>query len=382
MKRRLFWAVALVAAVLTIVPVVASAQIVRLPPDGKNQKASVSQWIGLVEVNVTYNAPKVTAPDGTDRTGKIWGQLVPYGMANLGFGTCGDQCPWRAGANENTVFRVSNDVKVEGQPLAAGSYGLFMIPEQDEWTIIFSKNFTSWGSFFYNPAEDALRVKVKPKKCEYNHWLTYEFTERQPDRATVALKWEYLEVPWVIAVENANDLYVENLRRELRNAPGFNWEGWQTAADFCFNNKLNLKEGLTWAQNAVSLPYIGQENFVTLRTLSNLQSANRMTAEAETTFLKAINSPGATPIQLHQYGRQLLAAGEKDRALAVFEANAKLHPNAWPVNVGLARGYAAVGRTKEALKYAKLAVVQAPDEPNRKNLQKMVEDLEAGRPVK
>jgi hypothetical protein len=382
MKRRLFWAVALVAAVLTIVPVVASAQIVRLPPDGKNQKASVSQWIGLVEVNVTYNAPKVTAPDGTDRTGKIWGQLVPYGMANLGFGTCGDQCPWRAGANENTVFRVSHDVKVEGQPLAAGSYGLFMIPEQDEWTIIFSKNFTSWGSFFYNPAEDALRVKVKPKKCEYNHWLTYEFTERQPDRATVALKWEYLEVPWVIAVENANDLYVENLRRELRNAPGFNWEGWQTAADFCFNNKLNLKEGLTWAQNAVSLPYIGQENFVTLRTLSNLQSANRMTAEAETTFLKAINSPGATPIQLHQYGRQLLAAGEKDRALAVFEANAKLHPNAWPVNVGLARGYAAVGRTKEALKYAKLAVVQAPDEPNRKNLQKMVEDLEAGRPVK
>jgi hypothetical protein len=123
MKRRLFWAVALVAAVLTIVPVVASAQIVRLPPDGKNQKASVSQWIGLVEVNVTYNAPKVTAPDGTDRTGKIWGQLVPYGMANLGFGTCGDQCPWRAGANENTVFRVSHDVKVEGQPLAAGSYG-------------------------------------------------------------------------------------------------------------------------------------------------------------------------------------------------------------------------------------------------------------------
>jgi tetratricopeptide (TPR) repeat protein len=382
MKPERCWTVGVLAVALIVVSAVASAQVVTLPPDGKNQKASVSQWIGLVEVNVTYNAPKVTAPDGTDRTGKIWGQLVPYGMANLGFGTCGDQCPWRAGANENTVFRVSHDVKVEGQPLAAGSYGLFMIPEQDEWTIIFSKNFTSWGSFFYNPAEDALRVKVKPKKCEYNHWLTYEFTERQPDRATVALKWEYLEVPWVIAVENANDLYVESLRRQLRNAPGFNWEGWQTAADFCFNNKLNLKEGLTWAQNAVSLPYIGQENFVTLRTLSNLQSANGMTAEAETTFLKAINSPGATPIQLHQYGRQLLAAGEKDRALAVFEANAKLHPNAWPVNVGLARGYAAVGRTKEALKYAKLAVVQAPDEPNRKNLQKMVEDLEAGRPVK
>jgi tetratricopeptide (TPR) repeat protein len=382
MKSKHWWTVGILVAALAFVPALASAQIVTLPPDGKNQKASVSQWIGLVEVNVTYNAPKVTGPDGTDRTGKIWGQLVPYGMANLGFGTCGDQCPWRAGANENTVFRVSHDVKIEGQPLPAGSYGLHMIPSQEEWTIIFSKNSTSWGSFFYNATEDALRVKVKPKKCEYNHWLTYEFVERLPDKATVALKWEYLEVPWTITVENANELYLENLRLQLRNAPGFNWEGWQEAADFCFNNKINLKEGLVWAQNAVSLPFIGQENFFTLRTLANLQSANGLTAEAEKSFQKAISYPGASPLDLHQYGRQLLAAGEKEKALAVFEANARLHPNAWPVNVGLARGYAAVGRTKDALKFAKLAVQQAPDEANKKNLQKMVEDLEAGKPVK
>ena len=379
-KRR--WTVAVVAAALIVVPVLASAQIVTLPPDGKNQKASVSQWIGLVEVNVTYNAPKVTAPDGTDRTGKIWGQLVPYGMANLGFGTCGDQCPWRAGANENTVFRVSNDVKIEGQPLPAGSYGLHMIPGQDEWTIIFSKNFTSWGSFSYNQAEDALRVKVKPKKCEYNHWLTYEFIERLPDRATVALKWEYLEIPWVITVENGTDLYVENLRRELRNAPGFNWEGWQEAAKFCLDQKTNLKEALGWAQSAVSLPFIGQENFNTLQTLADLQAANGLPADADATMQKALEHPTARPIDLHQYGRQLLAAGEKDKALRVFELNAKKHPNAWPVNVGLARGYAAVGRTKDALKYAKLAVQQAPDEGNKKNLQKMIEDLEAGKTVK
>ncbi len=382
MKCKRWWTVGVLTAALVAVPVMASAQVVTLPPDGKNQKASVSQWIGLVEVNVTYNAPKVTAPDGTDRTGKIWGKLVPYGMANLGFGTCGDQCPWRAGANENTVFRVSNDVKVEGQPLPAGSYGLHMIPGQEEWTIIFSKNSTSWGSFFYSQAEDALRVKVKPKKSEYNHWLTYEFTERQPDRATVALKWEYLEVPWTITVENTTDLYIENLRRQLRNAPGFNWEGWQEAARFCLQNKVNLKEGLVWAQNAVSLPFIGQENFFTLTTLADLQAANGMTAEGDKTLKKALEHPTAGPLDLHQYGRQLLAQGEKEKALMVFEANAKKHPNAWPVNVGLARGYAAVGRTKDALKYAKLAVQQAPDEANKKNLQKMVEDLEAGKTPK
>ena len=357
----------------------ASAQIVTLPPDGGNQKASVSQWIGLVEVNITYNAPKVTAPDGTDRTGKIWGQLVPYGMANLGFGTCGDQCPWRAGANENTVFRVSHDVKIEGQPLPAGSYGLHMIPGPEEWTVVFSKNSTSWGSFFYKAAEDALRVKVKPAKCEFNHWLTYEFTERRLDRATVALKWEYLQVPWTIAVDDAIGMYIENLRQELRNAKGFNWEGWQEAAKYCLDNKTNLKEALGWAQNAVSLQYIGQENFYTLQTLAEAQAANGLTAEAAATTQKAIDYPGATPLDLHRYGRELLNRGEKEKALKVFEANAAKHPNAWPVNVGLARGYAAVGRTQDAIKFAKLAVQQAPDEPNRKAIQKLIEDLQAGK---
>ncbi|HUK11743.1 MAG TPA: DUF2911 domain-containing protein [Thermoanaerobaculaceae bacterium] len=381
MQQTRAWIAALAFAGAVAAPRPAAAQVVTLPPDGANQKASVSQWIGPVEVNVTYNSPKVTAPDGTDRTGKIWGKLVPYGMASLGFGTCGDQCPWRAGANENTVFRVSGDVKVEGQPLAAGSYGLFMVPGQDEWTVIFSKNSTSWGSFFYNPAEDALRVKVKPAKSEYNHWLTYEFTERKPDRATVALKWEYLQVPWVVTVDNVNELYVENMRRQLRTTPGFNYQGWEQAARFCLDNKINLKEGLTWAQNAVSLPFIGKENFTTLRTLADLQEANGMKAESETTMAKALDHPTADVMDLHQYGRQLLARKENEKALKVFELNAKKHPNAWPVNVGLARGYSAVGRLKDALKYAKLAVEQAPDAANKKSLQQMVADLEAGKPV-
>ena len=252
----------------------------------------------------------------------------------------------------------------------------------DEWTVIFSKNSTSWGSFFYTAAEDALRVKVKPRKAEYTHWLTYGFTERQPTKATAALRWEYLEVPWTITVENVNDLYVENLRHELRSSPGFKWESWQRAARFCLDNKLNLKEALVWAQNAVSMPYIGKESFASLSTLADLQAANGLAAEAEATMQKALAHPTAGPLDLHQYGRQLLAQGSKEKALKVFELNAKKHPNAWPVNVGLARGYTAVGRTKDALKFAKLALAQAPDEENRKSLQKMVDDLMAAKPAK
>jgi hypothetical protein len=218
--RRSF--LAILAIVALSLP--ALGQGITTPPNGDNQQATVTQHIGLVAVTIDYHSPDVHAPNGDDRRGKIWGELVPYGLANLGFGTC-TECPWRAGANENTTFTVSHDVKINGQPLKAGSYGLHIIPMKDEdWTLIFSKNATAWGSFFYDPKEDALRVKVKPSKSEYNEYLTYEFTERKPESATVALKWEDLQIPWTISADGMTDLYLERIREELHNANGFSWQ--------------------------------------------------------------------------------------------------------------------------------------------------------------
>lgn len=117
-----------------------------LPPSGNNQKASVTQFIGPVEVTIDYSSPAVHGPDGKDRHGQIWGKLVPYGMADLGFRQ-GKLSPWRGGANENTVIAISDPVTIEGQTLPAGKYGLHFIPGQDEWTVIFSKNSSAWGSF-------------------------------------------------------------------------------------------------------------------------------------------------------------------------------------------------------------------------------------------
>jgi hypothetical protein len=82
---------------------------------------------------------------------------------------------WRAGANEATVFEVNKDVKVEGNPLPAGKYALFMIGNDNEWTIIFNKKWDTWGAFDYekNKGEDALQVKVKPMKGAATEKLTY-----------------------------------------------------------------------------------------------------------------------------------------------------------------------------------------------------------------
>jgi tetratricopeptide (TPR) repeat protein len=330
-----------------------SAQTLTLPPDGGNQRAEVSQQIGLVRASIEYSSPDVHGPNGEDRRGKIWGGLVPYGIHDLGFNNA--KGPWRAGANENTVFTVSHDVTIEGKPLKAGRYGLHMLAGENEFTIIFSNNSTSWGSFSYKEAEDALRVTVKPEKAPYREWLTYDFVDRQPDRATVALLWEELRIPFTIAVPDMPALYIENMRRELRNAQGFQSQGWQAAAQYCLQNNRNLEEALTWAENAISQPGIGQANFSTLSTKAQILERLKKTTEATAVMAQAMDHPSAQPIEIHQYGRRLLAEGKAKEALAVFQKNAARFKDAWPVHVGLARGYSAIGDYKTALKHAAIS---------------------------
>jgi len=358
----------------------AAGQGLVVSPSGDNQRATVTQQIGPVKATVDYSSPRV-ALRGQDRKGKIWGQLVPYGLSDLGFNDC-KNCPWRAGANMNTTFAVTHDVQVEGKPLPAGTYGLHMIPGEAEWTVIFSRNSNSWGSYWYDPKEDALRVTVKPVKSEYHEWLTYEFTEREPEKATVALKWEELSVPVRIAVPNAKELWVASIRSQLRAGLGFDGHYLQEAADWCLQNKVNLPEALAWAEKAMTPAVGGSETFSTLSTLWRAQLANGKEAEAAKTLERALANPTATPVAIHYLGRQLQAEGKKDDAIRVYQMNAMRFPNQWPVNVGLMRAYAAAGDRKKALEHAKLALAQAPDPQNRKNLENMVKLLEEGKEIK
>jgi tetratricopeptide (TPR) repeat protein len=367
-------------AILSLVTALAVAQSgLTLPPSGDNQKSVVTQYMGPVRVTIEYNSPDVHSPTGADRRGKIWGELVPYGMIDEAFGTC-EECPWRAGANENTVLEVSHDVLIEGQPLPAGRYGLFMVADPNEWTLILSKNATSWGHYTYDPAEDALRVKVKPAKSDYHEWLTYEFVDRKPDKTTVALKWEDLQVPWTVSVPNIADIYLAEIRKELRGFKGLSWQNWDAAARYALRNKRN-ELALQFAQSGagIGLPFLGQENFTTLSTLADAQEASGMMADAAKTRERALSHATATASSLHQYARQLLNQGKKQEAMKVWQLNARRFGDTWPVHVGLARGYSAMGDYKNALKHAKTAVKQAPDDQNRKMLQESIKKLEAGK---
>jgi hypothetical protein len=218
-------------------------------PSGGNKKASVTERIGLTDVTIHYDRPGVKG-----REGKIWGQLIPVGFTDPGFGSS-HAAPWRAGANENTTFEFSTDVKIEGQPLPAGKYGFFIAYGPEECTLIFSKNSTSWGHFYYDEKEDALRVKVKPQALDKSvEWLKYEFMDEKENSAVVALQWEKLMIPFTIEADYIKE-QIESFRRELRTDRGFIWESWNQAAQWCVQRNTNLGEALLWADSATSTTF-------------------------------------------------------------------------------------------------------------------------------
>lgn len=350
----------------------ASAQLTSLP-DGGNKKAMVGERVGLTDVVISYNRPGVKG-----REGKIWGELIPAGFTDQGFGTS-KAAPWRAGANENTTIEFSDDVMIEGKPLAAGKYALFISYDPSSSTIIFSKNNSSWGSFFYDEKEDALRVNVKTKKTDSSvEWLKYEFVDQTKNAATVALLWEKMMIPFRIETDYV-DQQLASFRRELRSNKGFNWVGWNQAARFTLQNDTDLDEGLIWAEKSVNEPFIGQKNFTTLTTKSQILAKLNRKDEADAAMKEAITM--GSIVELHMYGRQLVAQKKSAEALDIFKMNYDRNPNVFTTNVGMMRGYSAKGDYKKALEYGRKALPQAPDPNNKMSVEHMIELLQQNKDV-
>jgi tetratricopeptide (TPR) repeat protein len=333
------------------------------PPNANNQKSSVTQWIGLASVTITYRGPDVHSPTGEDRKGHIWGELVHYGLKDPdGYGTS-LASPWRAGSNEITTVSVSHDVKVNGKDLKAGTYGLYLLLEKDKpWTWIFSKNSTSWGAYYYTPDEDVLRVEATPEECAYAEWLTYGFDDRQAQSANAYLQWENKRIAFKVEVPNATQLYVDQMRAELTSFAGFNYVNWLNNARFCVANKINLNEALRWVDISMNTErFNGVKSFSAMKTKSDILRLLNRETEAEQVMKEAITMD-ATIMELHDYGRSLLTAGKNEQALEVFKLNRERHKDdKFVTSVGLARGYTAIGNKKEAIRNWETAIKNVPE---------------------
>ncbi|MBV9608687.1 MAG: DUF2911 domain-containing protein, partial [Acidobacteria bacterium] len=218
------------------------AQSVILDLPRPSQHATVIQRVGITDVTVNYHRPLAG-------NRKIWGSLVPYGQV------------WRAGANENTTITFSDPVTIEGKPLDKGTYGLHMIPGQDDWTIIFSKNSTAWGSFTYNEKEDALRVNVKPQPSDMHDALTYDFDNLTANSAAVTLRWDKVAVPFKVGVD-VNQIVAQGLPNQLRGLSQYTWFAWDDAGTYLVDNKGDLQQALNYEDRSIQ----NEERFENLLT--------------------------------------------------------------------------------------------------------------------
>ncbi len=329
---------------------VSPAQSFVLDLPDQSQRAEISQKVGITNITINYHRPLV-------KSRKIWDGLVPYGKV------------WRAGANENTTITFSDPVMIEGKPLDKGTYGLHMIPNADEWTIIFSKNSTSWGSFTYDQAEDALRVTVKPRAADLHDALTYDFDQLQPDSALVELEWEKVAVPFKVSVD-VHDVVQASLKKQLRNLSQYTWMSWDDAANYLLTEKIALDDALTYANKSIE----NEDRYDNEMTKSKVLTALSRKDDAAVAEKKALDL--ANPLQVHLFARQLQAQKRSEEAFTIFRENAKKHPDQWFVHTGLARMYSAQGKFDDAAKEMKLALAAAPD--NQKSyLDGLVRQLEA-----
>lgn len=346
-----------------------------LPPSGGNPRATVSEEVGITSITIKYSRPDVNK-----REGKIWGDsnLVTNGFSAANFITNKNTSPWRAGANENTTITFEHDVKVEGQSIKAGTYGLFMAMGTNNVTIIFSNQSDAWGSFYYDEKYDALRVNVKPVVLEKSvEWLKYEFIEQREKYCVVALQWEKLSVPFRIDVD-VDNIVLARIQEELTSRKGFTPALILTATQFCFNKNINLEEALQWSKKAID-GQGGQRTYITLRNLATAYEKLNRIPEADSTMAEALTI--ATANQYTAYGRILITQKRADKALEVLLANQKRYGDIFGVNNGLMSGYSAKSDFKNAVKYAEKAMVQAPSEAAKKTLEGQIAKLKEGKDI-
>ena len=349
-KLRLLVLFAGVLSVAGICPAqTATGETLMLNLPRQSQHALVTQRIGITDVTINYHRPLANGR-------QIWGKVVPYGQV------------WRAGANENTIITFTDPVTIEGQPLDKGTYGLHMIPGESEWTVIFSKNSTAWGSFTYKQDEDALRVKVKPQTADLHDALAYDFDDVKPDSTVVTMRWEKVAVPFKVHV-NVNDLVTASIQRQLHGLNQYYWEGWDDAANYYLTNKIDLDEALKDEDQSIQI----EERYDNLLNKSRILEALGRKGDADTFRSKALDKANA--LQLYFYGRQLQGEKKQEEALAIFRSTAKKFPDYWTTHLGMARVYSAQGDFDNAVKEAKLSLTSAP-EANKNTIEAYAKRLE------
>jgi hypothetical protein len=336
-------------------------QTVNLPRPSPAGEAS--QTIGISTVTVNYSRPSVKGRP-------VWGTLVPYGWNKQGFGA-GNDAPWRAGANENTVLQLSDPATIQGHQVPAGRYGLFFVINADNNTgvVVLSKESRSWGSFWYDPKQDEMRENITLKPGPFVEQLTYDFQNVTDHSADLVLSWEKLQFPVSIEFDTKN-IVMANAAQQLKGQTGFNWTGYASAANYALTAK-SYDTALVWVNQAINQ----NSNFTDLSIKSQLLKAMGKPGDASAVMQDALKAGSEN--EVNNYGYQLLQQNQQDDAIAIFILNTQRHPESANVFDSLGEAYALKGDKKNAIVNFKKSLSLNPPEATKANSEKYLKQLGA-----
>lgn len=325
---------------LGVPPALAQAPLLTLPEPSSS--ASVTQRVGLTDITIAYHRPVVGKR-------KVWGELVPYGEV------------WRAGANQNTTISFTSPVTIGGKKIAAGTYGVHVLPTEKDWTVILSTVATAWGSFSYDAKEDAVRLTVTPAPAEFEESLEYRFENPTENSVNVVLRWEKLQVAFPITVDT-KAVTLENLKGQLRGLGRFFWQDWSQAAQWSLRNDYDLDQGLAWADHSIGM----QPTFQNLRLKAAFVEKKGDTKAAADFRGRAMKL--ATEADINNLAYQLLAEKKNDEAIALFKKNVKDYPGSLNVYDSLGEGLAATGDKTGAIENYSKALAMSTDPADKKRI--------------
>lgn len=220
-----------------------SAQFHSLNLPTSSPEVLEEQSLGVTTISLHYHSPLT-------RGRKVWEnpRVIPQK---------GEPIAWRAGANMNTTISFDTDVYIEGQALAAGTYGLHIIPDGHQHQILFAQANQLWGSYYLDQEKDVtLKVTVKDTSCAYSEKLDFEFDHQNDSTLILALEWGDRRLPMEIKVDLVKTV-MHSLRSELRGSNTYRWEAWNDAAQFCYDHQQHLEEGLDWVNRSINGGYGG-----------------------------------------------------------------------------------------------------------------------------
>lgn len=235
------------AVLLTVALLTGASHGAELKLPRPSPKSQVMQTVGLTDVTITCSRPGVKGR-------VIWGELVPYDKV------------WRTGANEATSITFSADVKVNGNPLKAGTYSLHTIPTKGDWTVIFNTEAEQWGSYAYNDSADALRIQVKPEPHAFTEWMQFSFPSVATEKATIALDWENIRVPFEIEVSTIAQALASARAAMAELAADDDMTAFR-CANFAYQNGV-ADEARAWVDKSIAI----KETWLNLRLKANMMA--------------------------------------------------------------------------------------------------------------